>query len=45
MDFSDISAFLDAYGKQGALADLNGDGEFDFIDISAFLASYSSGCP
>ncbi len=34
-----------AVGCPGNIADLNGDGEYDFLDISEFLTSYNTGCP
>ncbi|MBO6514141.1 MAG: c-type cytochrome [Phycisphaerales bacterium] len=45
LDFFDISAFLDAFVTQAAIADWNSDGNFDFFDVSAFLNAFMRGCP
>ncbi len=45
LDFFDVSAFLDAFGAQDPVADLNQDGENDFFDVSAYLDQFAAGCP
>ncbi len=46
LDFSDVSAFLVAFGTQDAAADLAEPfGQWDFSDVVAFLASFGAGCP
>ena len=46
LDFSDVTAFLGAFGAMSPGADLAEPyGEFDFSDVSAFLAAFGAGCP
>lgn len=46
LDFSDILAFLDAFGAGEPVADLAApEGVLDFSDISAFLSAFAAGCP
>ncbi|MFI4896684.1 MAG: GC-type dockerin domain-anchored protein [Phycisphaerales bacterium JB059] len=46
LDFTDIVAFLGAFGAMDPLADLAApDGVFDFTDVVAFLGAYGAGCP
>ena len=45
LDFFDVSAFLNGFTNQNAIADFNSDGQFNFFDVSAFLAAFSAGCP
>ncbi len=46
LDFSDIVAFLNAFGAQELDADLAPPfGQWDFSDVIAFLAEFASGCP
>lgn len=46
LDFSDVVAFLSAFGSMEALADLAAPfGVWDFSDVVAFLASFGAGCP
>lgn len=44
LDVSDILTFLNLHGAQHPLADLNGDGQWDFFDIRLYLAAFSAGC-
>ncbi|MFI4898747.1 MAG: M12 family metallo-peptidase [Phycisphaerales bacterium JB059] len=45
LDFSDVTAFLGAFGAMDAPADLAAPfGVFDFSDVSAFLVSFGAGC-
>ena len=45
LNFSDVSAFLDAFGSNNPTADFTNDGSYNFLDISAFLLTYAAGCP
>lgn len=46
LDFSDVLAFLGAFGSQDPIADLAPPlGEFDFTDVIAFLSAFGAGCP
>lgn len=46
LDFSDVLAFLGAFGSMDPLADLAPPmGTFDFSDVTAFLGAFGAGCP
>ena len=46
LDFSDVVAYLTAFGTMDPAADLAPPfGSFDFTDVVAFLTSFSMGCP
>lgn len=46
LDFSDVLAFLTAFGGMEPAADLAEPfGSFDFSDVLAFLSSFGAGCP
>ncbi len=46
LDFSDVLAFLTAFGSAEPLADLAPPtGVFDFSDVIAFLTGFGAGCP
>ncbi len=46
LDFSDVLAFLTAFGAADPLADLAPPtGVFDFSDVLAFLTGFGAGCP
>lgn len=46
LDFSDILAFLSAFGAMDPAADLAAPpGVWDFSDVLAFLNAYGAGCP
>ncbi len=46
LDFSDVLAFLVAFGAMDPIADLAPPkGVLDFSDVLAFLASFGAGCP
>ena len=46
LDFSDVVAFLGAFGAMDPAADLAAPfGSFDFSDVAAFLAAFGAGCP
>lgn len=46
LDFSDVSAFLIAFGKVAPEADLATPmGQWDFSDVVAFLTVFAAGCP
>lgn len=46
LDFSDVVAYLTAFGTMDPAADLAPPfGAFDFTDVVAFLTSFSAGCP
>ena len=45
LDFSDVAAFLTAFGSMDPSADLLPDSSFDFLDVSVFLAAFGAGCP
>ena len=46
LDFSDVVAFLSAFGSMNADADLAAPfGTFDFSDVVAFLGAFGAGCP
>lgn len=46
IDFTDVIAFLVAFGEANAEADLAPPfGIFDFSDLLAFLAAFAAGCP
>ncbi|MEZ6242526.1 MAG: GC-type dockerin domain-anchored protein [Phycisphaerales bacterium] len=46
LDFSDVVAFLTAFGTMSPEADLAEPfGQWDFSDVVSFLVSFSGGCP
>ena len=46
LDFSDVIAFLTAFGSMDPAADLAPPfGTFDFSDVIAFLGAFGAGCP
>ena len=46
LDFSDVVAFLSAFGAMDPAADLAPPfGSFDFSDVVAFLSAFGAGCP
>ncbi len=46
LDFSDVTAFLDAFSNEQPLADLAAPaGVFDISDVIAFLDTFVNGCP
>ena len=46
LDFSDVSAFLVAFGEGAVEGDLAAPlGEFNFSDVLAFLTAFGAGCP
>ncbi len=46
LDFSDVLAFLTAFGAMDPAADLAAPtGVFDFSDVLAFLSAFGAGCP
>ncbi len=46
LDFSDVIAFLSAFGAMENSADLAAPfGVFDFSDVIAFLTAFGAGCP
>ncbi len=46
LDFSDVAAFLTAFGSMDPAADLAEPfGSLDFSDVSAFLTAFAAGCP
>ncbi|MEZ6243290.1 MAG: GC-type dockerin domain-anchored protein [Phycisphaerales bacterium] len=46
LDFSDVLAFLVAFGNMDAAADLAPPfGSWDFSDVLAFLTAFGNGCP
>ncbi len=46
VDFSDVVAFLGAFGEQSPLADLAAPfGTWDFNDVIEFLNAFGAGCP
>ncbi len=46
LDFSDIIAFLSAFGAMDPAADLaDPPGQFDFSDVVVFLTAFGAGCP
>ena len=46
LDFSDVIAFLTAFGAMDPAADLAPPlGVFDFSDVIAFLTAFGAGCP
>jgi len=46
LDFSDVVAFLSAFGAMDPAADLAPPfGSFDFSDVVAFLGAFGAGCP
>ncbi len=46
LDFSDVIAFLTAFGSMDPAADLAAPfGTFDFSDVIAFLGAFGAGCP
>ena len=46
LDFSDVVAFLGAFGSGGSAADLAPPfGTLDFSDVVAFLGAFGAGCP
>ena len=46
LDFSDVAAFLAAFGAMAPEADFAPPiGVFDFSDVAAFLAAFGAGCP
>ncbi len=46
LDFSDVAAFLGAFGAMQPEADLAAPfGQWDFSDVAAFLGAFGAGCP
>ncbi|MEZ6243111.1 MAG: GC-type dockerin domain-anchored protein [Phycisphaerales bacterium] len=46
LDFSDVVAFLTAFGNMDPAADFATPiGQFDFSDVVAFLTAFGAGCP
>ena len=46
LDFSDVIAFLAAFGASEPDADLAEPfGQWDFSDVVAFLSAFGAGCP
>ncbi len=46
LDFSDVIAFLTAFGTMGADADIAEPfGQWDFSDVIGFLGAFGGGCP
>ncbi len=46
LDFSDVTAFLTAFGAMDDAADLaEPTGQWDFSDVTAFLSAFGAGCP
>ncbi len=46
LDFSDVVAFLGAFGTMDAAADIAAPfGTWDFSDVVAFLGAFGTGCP
>ncbi len=46
LDFTDVTAFLTAFGAMDPSADLSMPfGQFDFSDVVAFLGAFAAGCP
>ena len=46
LDFSDVAAFLSAFGASDPSADIAEPfGQFDFSDVAAFLQGFGAGCP
>jgi len=46
LDFSDVVAFLTAFGAGDPAADLAApEGVYDFSDVVAFLSAFGAGCP
>lgn len=46
LDFTDVVAFLTAFGTMDPVADLAPPtGVFDFTDVVAFLSAFGAGCP
>ncbi len=46
LDFSDVIAFLTAFGSMDASADLAEPfGQWDFSDVIGFLSAFGAGCP
>eukprot|EP00913_Durusdinium_trenchii_P006022 g5634.t1 len=46
LDFSDVLAFLTAFGAMDSTADLAAPfGTYDFSDVIAFLGAFGAGCP
>ncbi len=46
LDFTDVTAFLTAFGGMDALADVAVPfGQWDFSDITTFLTAFGAGCP
>ncbi len=46
LDFSDVTAFLNAFASMDPAADLAApEGAFDFSDVTAFLGMFGAGCP
>ncbi len=46
LDFSDVIAFLTAFGSMDSAADLAAPfGVYDFSDVIAFLGAFGAGCP
>ncbi|MEZ6243108.1 MAG: GC-type dockerin domain-anchored protein [Phycisphaerales bacterium] len=46
LDFSDVVAFLTAFGAMDPSADFaTPTGQFDFSDVVAFLTAFGAGCP
>ena len=46
LDFSDVLAFLTAFGSMDPAADMDAPfGVYDFSDVLAFLTAFGAGCP
>lgn len=46
LDFTDVTAFLSAFGTMDPAADLAPpSGVFDFSDVVAFIGAFAAGCP
>jgi len=46
LDFTDVVAFLGAFGAMDPIADLAPPlGVFDFTDVVSFLTAFGAGCP
>lgn len=45
LDAIDVINFIGAFHIQHAIADWNGDGEWNFFDVAGFLEAYLAGCP
>jgi hypothetical protein len=45
LSFFDVSAYLSLFAAQNPVADLNGDGAFNFFDVQIFVSAFVLGCP